>query len=129
MRINRILLVDNDSISLYLLSYILESRTIKTTQATNGVEAAEILKNTNFDMIITGYTMPYMDGIELALIARELRPRIPIIMMTAGISADVVEMAAMAGISQILSKPFDTEHLLGIIRNFRFKTGTKYPSL
>jgi CheY-like chemotaxis protein len=129
MRINSILLVDDDISSLYLLSYILESRTIKTTKATNGVEAAEILKNTNFDMIITDYTMPYMDGIELALIARELRPCIPIIMITAVISADVVEMAAMAGISQILSKPFNIEHLLGIIRNFRFKTGARYPSL
>jgi CheY-like chemotaxis protein len=112
-----ILLVDDDISILYLLGLVLESKEIEATKATNGVEAVKILKGKNFDMMITDFNMPRMDGIELAMIAKELHPDIHILMITGGeLSPEFVETAANAGISTILSKPFNLRRLMAIIR-------------
>jgi CheY-like chemotaxis protein len=112
-----ILLVDDDTNYLNILGLILESNGLKVTKATNGVEAAYILKKVNFDVMITDLHMPGMNGIQLAKKVKELRMGIFIILVTAGLSPDVVEMAANAGISHILSKPVHVEQLLENIKS------------
>lgn len=117
MRTKNILLADDNENYLYILSIIFESKGIKTTKATNGIKAVKILEQRNFDMLITDFNMPVMNGIELAMKAKKLHPDIYIIMITGGLSSDVVEMAANAGISQMLSKPVNALHLLATIRS------------
>jgi CheY-like chemotaxis protein len=123
MKKNNILLVDDDVNYLYLLSEILERKSIKTTKASKGIEAIGLLKKVNFDIIITDFNMPDMNGIELAATVKELHPHIPIIMVSAGMSPDVVEMAANAGISQILPKPINVARLLTAISHFSLRNG------
>ena len=102
-----ILLVDDDTCCLNLLGIILESNGLKVTKAGNGVEAIDILKKVNFDVMITDFHMPGKNGIQLAKKVKKLHMGIFIILVTAGLSPDVVEAAANAGISQVLSKPFN----------------------
>lgn len=117
MRMKRILIVDDDISYLFLLSSILESKGIETTKATNGIEAVGLLEKTNFSMMITDFNMPGMNGIELALKARELCPDIHIVMITAELSPELLEAAAKSGISQILSKPVNVMRVFAVIRS------------
>jgi DNA-binding NarL/FixJ family response regulator len=57
-----------------------------------------------------------MNGIQLAKKVKELHMGIFIILVTAGLSPDVVEAAANAGITQILSKPFNVNQILTSIK-------------
>jgi len=112
-----ILLVDDDLGILYLLGFVLESKGIEIMKATSGVEAVQDLKGKKFDIMITDFNMPRMDGIELAMIAKELQPDIHIIMITGHeLSPDFVETVANAGISQILSKPVNLRRLIAMTR-------------
>jgi len=118
MTTGRILLVDDDVCFLYLLRFLLELESIKTEKVTNGADAVAVLDRMDFDLIITDFNMSDMNGVELAKIARKRLPRVPIIMITGEIGADVAEMAGKAGISQILYKPLNLEKLLATIRYF-----------
>ncbi len=118
METTRILLVDDESSLLYLLSFVLEADGIKTEKATNGAEAVAVLEKMEFDLIITDFNMPGMNGVELAKIAKKRFPHIPIIMITGEIGPDIVEMAGKAGISRTLYKPPNIEELLATIRHF-----------
>jgi len=102
---------------LYLLGLTLESRGLTITTAPSGVEAVEILKGKNISMMITDFNMPSMNGIELAIAAKELQPAIQIIMITAGWLPDITETAANADISKIVSKPVNVMKLFAVIRS------------
>jgi DNA-binding NtrC family response regulator len=117
MRNNNILLVDDDTSCLHLFSILLESKGFAVTIATNGNIALEILAKYGFGMLITDYNMPGMNGIELSIKVKEQYPDIYILMITADITSYLVEAAANAGISQIISKPINISKLLPIIRS------------
>lgn len=117
MKTSRILLVDDDASSLATLSLILESESVEIASAAHGGEAVERLKETHCDMIITDFHMPGTNGIELAMKARELQPGIPVILITCEIVPDLVEAAATAGISRILSKPINKVRLFEVIQH------------
>jgi len=118
METTRILLVDDESSLLYLLSFVLEAYAIKTEKATNGAEALTVLDKMEFDLIITDFSMPVMNGVELAKIVKKRFPHIPIIMITGEIGPDIDEMAEKVGISRIFYKPPNIEKLLATIRQF-----------
>ncbi len=118
METMRILLVDDELSFLHLLRFVIEGDGIKTEKAASGAEAVALLDRMDFDLIITDFNMPAMNGVELAKIATKRFPHIPIIMITGEIGPDIVEMAGKAGISRILFKPLDLEKLLATITHF-----------
>lgn len=127
METSHILLVDDDRNYLYLLGVILESKDLEVSKAVNGFEALELLRTARFDLIITDYRMPRMNGIELAAKAKELHPTIPIIMITCEVMPDIVELAAEVGISRLLSKPVKIGSLLADIRYFSSRKSSARP--
>ena len=118
METSRILLVDDEPSLLSLLSFVLEAYAIKTEKASNGAKAVAVLDKMEFDLIITDFSMPVMNGVELAKIVKKRFPHIPIIMITGEICPDIVEMAEKAGVSRILYKPPNIEELLACIKHF-----------
>lgn len=114
---NKILLVDDNTSYLHLLSTLLESKGFAVTIATNANSALENLTKSGFGMLLTDYNMPGMNGIELSVKVKQQYPDIYILMITADITSDLVEAAANAGISQIISKPINITKLLPIIRS------------
>lgn len=122
MKTNKILLVDDDTIHLHQLSILLESKGFDVTITTNGDSALEIIAETGFGIIITDCNMPGMSGIELSKRVKKHYSDIHIVMITAEIASDLVETAANAGISQIISKPINIAKLLATIRSsFRMR--------
>ncbi len=108
-----ILIVDDDEMVRRLLFEVFRFYGFNVQTVNDGIAALDILKKEDFDIIITDYSMPGMDGIELAKILRLQYPHSLII----GISADCDERNFLsAGADVFLHKPFSLQELLSIIQ-------------
>ncbi len=104
---HRILLVDDDIHLLKLGERIIQGlgyNVISHTKSTDALELFRDLPN-QFDLVITDYRMPEMDGAELSKEILKITPDIPIIMCS-GFSSDFSEKDAHTlGISWFIRKP------------------------
>ena len=79
------------------------------TSVENGVQALEQLRLHNYDLIVTDYNMPEMDGYELVENIRN-NPEwtyIPVLMVTSEENGAKLNAVKQAGVSALLEKPFD----------------------
>lgn len=116
MKMDNILIVDDDATLLHLIKNILTQEGMVVQCATSGEEALLNLSEKSFSLMITDLNMPGMGGLSLARNATIAAPNMPIIMMTGCISTDIPQMAAEAGVVTVLGKPFSSEALLEKIR-------------
>lgn len=77
-----ILLVDDNKLGLAARKSVLEELGFRIVTATQGEEALEQFECGNFDMVITDYKMPRMDGLELIEKIRARSATIPIILIS-----------------------------------------------
>jgi CheY-like chemotaxis protein len=77
-----ILLVDDNRLGLVARKSVLEELGYRITTALEGVTALESYKAGNFDLVVTDYKMPKMDGLELIRQIRELDANAPIILLS-----------------------------------------------
>ena len=79
-----------------------------TTEADNGKSALAELKKKPYDLILSDWHMPEMEGIDLlkAVRADESLQHIPFLMLTSDVSAENVREAVESGVSDYLAKPF-----------------------
>ncbi|MES2812309.1 MAG: response regulator [Bacteroidota bacterium] len=99
---------DNEQMRQYLKE-VLEDYQI--TEAENGQEAIEILQHQSFDIIITDYMMPVLDGEGLVLKIKEQELKTPIIVLTARSDQEGKLNMLRLGIDGYLNKPFVEEEL------------------
>src|SRR5260370_20879661 len=79
----------------------------RVTSARSGREALEAARETTFDGVICDIYMPEGDGLEVVRELRQLRPNLPIILMTAQGSVELAVRALAEGASDFIAKPFD----------------------
>jgi CheY-like chemotaxis protein len=73
--------------------------------------ALELLGKETFELMIVDYKMPEMNGFEVFLQARRLRPEMAVLLLTGHGGANIVEEATAMGFDAILLKPFTREQL------------------
>lgn len=81
-------------------------------QADSGLAAAELMKGTAVDIVVTDIRMPGMDGLELCRHIRECYPRTRCILLTGYGEFEYAKQAIQYGISSYLLKPVRDEELL-----------------
>ncbi len=91
--------------------------------AEDGLEGLKLLKNSQFDLVITDITMPYVSGIGILTVLKRDYPEIPVIAITA-YGEDVKSLAQEKEADAILSKPFDHEEFLRIVKEMLRKGGS-----
>lgn len=114
-----ILIVDDDMRNVFALSSFLENHEMKLVIAKNGREGIEKLNdNPQINLILMDIMMPEMDGYQaIKKIRMDARyARLPIIALTAKAMKDDREKCIAAGANEYLTKPFDTEKLLSLLR-------------
>jgi CheY-like chemotaxis protein len=111
-RRHRILLVDDEVNQLTVLkSGLAKLPNCEVTVATGGRQALGLFAQQTFDLIITDYRMPEMDGLTLANAVREQYPSTRIIMLTAFGNEVVSEQADNSPVQLVLEKPIDIRHI------------------
>lgn len=108
----KVLIVEDDTVGLKMIIYMLKSSECITINASNGVEALEAIKaNPDIDVILMDLKMPIMDGFEATMAIRKDFPNLPIIALTAYNLIKDKKRAFAAGCNDIITKPVDKEML------------------
>jgi PAS domain S-box-containing protein len=111
-----ILAAEDNILNQKLLSALFQRVGTRLTIASNGLEAIELLKKEQFDLIIMDVQMPIMDGYTaIRQIRNTLKLDIPIITMTAHAMIGEKEEGARIGANSYISKPFREHELFNEI--------------
>ncbi len=111
-----ILIVDDDYDMLEVLHRNLKAENFYTYKATSVLEAIDILKFSNIDLLITDLQMPGMNGMELVKYTEDHFPEIPKLVITGYPSIDGAMESIKSGALDYLSKPFTNTELLSAVR-------------
>ena len=119
MKPKHILIVDDEATVATLLQRILEAfgQAYKVEMALSGAEALERLREQTFDMVITDYAMPGMDGLELAAATRAMRPGMKIILISGSYQLGLGQRAQSAGLDRYLRKPLLPDAFANAVEN------------
>ncbi|MDO6428268.1 response regulator [Thalassotalea sp. 1_MG-2023] len=120
-----VLVVDDNALCLNVLDALLKQFGCKITTTESAITALELIDNAilleqPFDLVITDWRMPKMDGIELAHRINKLNEKhdIPaVLMVTAFDKNDAMTLSHEAGIDGFLEKPVDASLLLDAMMN------------
>jgi CheY-like chemotaxis protein len=107
----RILVVDDEPLVLNSLRMVLTFGGHQVETARNGVEALAMFERGKYDLVITDFGMPGMDGLALAGAIKARSPGHPILMITAHAEAIAGNGEKHSRIDLLLAKPFSVEQL------------------
>jgi DNA-binding NtrC family response regulator len=109
----KILVVDDEPSILCVLSNLLQAEKYSVTATLRGDKAVELLKSDEaFDLLLSDVRMNPVTGMQLLDVARDIRPDLPVILLTAYYHRDTAADALEKGAFAYMSKPWNTEELL-----------------
>lgn len=107
----RILVVDDEKDIVDFLSVELARRDFEVDTALSGEEAIEKIKANRPHLMLLDIRMPGMGGIEALRRAKEIDPRIGVIMVTAVHDEETAKRAVSLGAHDYITKPIDFNYL------------------
>lgn len=106
-----VLVVDDEQTVCNSCKKILTREGYNVEVALSGDEALNKIKGKGYDVLITDWKMPEVDGIEVAKRIKKENPDIEVVMITGYPSVESSVKAMRSGISDYVSKPFTPEEL------------------
>jgi two-component system chemotaxis response regulator CheB len=114
----RVLVAEDNQANATLFRRALADIDCDVTHVLDGNEALELLARESFDVLVTDWMMPHMDGIELIQRMRATIKPVPLtIMVTAVDSAEARERALDAGADDYMAKPIDVRGLQTMLQD------------
>lgn len=118
MKYLHILLVEDDIVVLNLLRLLIEQvcpdcQVVSTTDGASALtKLHDSITGQAFDLLLTDYEMPLMDGLELARAAKHISPETKVVLMT-GVPdiATILTEVELINLAGILLKPFSPDEL------------------
>jgi DNA-binding response OmpR family regulator len=119
----RILIIESDSDTLYILAARLMESGYTVETRRNGLEIVDG-KNDAPDLFLIEKDLPLIDGIALCkyLKVHKESENVPVVMIS---SSNIRTMAIKAGVDEFLTKPFEISHLLKAIERCLLKIKEK----
>lgn len=90
----------------------LQGKGYEVSTATNGNDAIELCRETDFDIVFLDENMPGLSGLETLHFIKELRPTTPLVMITKSEEEDIMNQAIGAKIADYLIKPVNPNQIL-----------------
>lgn len=114
----KVLIADDSAVQRRKIASYLKPLGVEIAEAPDGAEAFDMLKTGQYELLITDWNMPRMDGLCLvkAVRAEASLGDIPILMVTTENDPWSVTRAIRSGANEYLMKPFDDESLLSKLR-------------
>jgi len=106
-----ILIVDDEKNYLVVLEALLGAEGYEILTATDGRSGLATVREADLDLVITDMKMPGMSGMELLEACRDLKPDLPVIMMTAFGTIELAVEAMKKHAYDYIQKPFENEAL------------------
>jgi DNA-binding NtrC family response regulator len=110
-RETNVLIVDDEKTVCNSCKKILTSVGYRVEVASSGQEAIDKIKGDGFDVVITDWKMPRMDGLEVTRRVKQEKPEMAVIIITGYPSVDNTVEAIRSGASDFVTKPFTPEEL------------------
>jgi signal transduction histidine kinase/ActR/RegA family two-component response regulator len=117
----KVLVVEDNHINQLVTKKIIEKNNYTCKVVDDGFKALDILDQEEFDVILMDINMPLMSGFEASKLIRAKGIDTPIIALTAFDKNAITDEAIMAGMNDIIVKPFESEQLFKTINNLIFK--------
>jgi two-component system, chemotaxis family, chemotaxis protein CheY len=113
-----ILTVDDSSSIRVAIKVALTGAGYKVSEAVDGADGIKKANAGKFDLIITDLNMPVVDGLTMIEELRKMPAHsgVPIIFLTTESDADLKQRARAAGATGWLTKPFQADNLLKIVK-------------
>ena len=109
----RILVIDDEPDMLLLMSMIIEENTEWEVETTNNPsEGLKMAMENDYDLVIADLKMPGLDGMEVFEELKEMKPDIPVIIITAYGSLEIADEARKKGVADFITKPFRKDTIL-----------------
>ncbi len=112
----RVLIVDDEDDFRSIVKEILTDESFNVSDASNGLTAVEIFKNSPIDAVLLDLGMPHMDGIETMRELRKINPHIPVIILTAFSDIPTAVEAVKQGAYDFITKPPEFDNLIATIK-------------
>ncbi len=106
-----ILVVDDEPLVAEIVTLLLELDGHRVDTATSGEEALGLFQTGKFDLVITDFFMPTMDGGELAAAIKHQAPTLPIVLLTAYAERFRSQRHGLCGIDVVIDKPLPMNSL------------------
>jgi CheY-like chemotaxis protein len=114
----RVLIVEDNEINAGILIMFLQKWGVRIKEASNGIQALEMMKYHKFDMILMDLEMPEMNGYTTVKIIRETNTQVPIIAFTATLLENMESLVVDNGFNDYILKPFSPSVLKKKIEKF-----------
>ena len=108
-----ILLLDDNKYVLDILSISLRAflKDCTVLTASNGASGMELLRSRDVDLILTDLDMPIMNGYVFIKLAKEVKPGVPVCVMTGECSPEIEQKLRPLGVRWCIEKPFQIDEL------------------
>ncbi|HAF30454.1 MAG TPA: response regulator [Bacteroidales bacterium] len=117
-RDKKILIAEDEDSNYRYLEMVLNKTKAKILWAKDGIEAIELCKEHEPDLILMDIKMPNMDGLEATREIKKTHPEIPVIAQTAFAMENDERMSLEAGCNSYLSKPIKANKLMEVLSTF-----------
>ncbi len=110
-----ILIVDDDAQMRMAMSETLKRTSYTISTASSGSEALQLLKGTQFRLVITDLRMPVITGFDILREVKSISPRTQVLLVTAHATIDNAVEAMKLGAFDYLVKPFSPPNLMDVV--------------
>lgn len=114
----RILVLDDEENYAEMLQDLLREHGYRVDMATRPERAITQLEEIPYDLVISDYKMPVMDGADLLKKSRELYPGLPFILVSGLMNTPELVKVANMGVTLVMEKPLDTRAFLEQVSRF-----------
>ncbi len=114
----KILVLDDEENYAEMLESLLEQHLFIVDSATKPELALKALEEKGYDLVISDYKMPVMDGADFLQKAREINPDLPFIIVSGLMNTPELVKVANMGVTLVLEKPIDIENFIAQVKHF-----------
>ncbi|GIV61212.1 MAG: sigma-54-dependent Fis family transcriptional regulator [Rhodothermaceae bacterium] len=112
----RILFVDDEQLLHNLFERLFARHGMEVVSCSNALQAMDLLREQTFDLVVTDFMMPDMDGLELLAHIRQEYPSTRVIMITAHANVQHAVRTMQHGAIDYIPKPFTTADLVDRVK-------------